>query len=49
MIVTWRWLVAPRTDRRRALPRPDVHFDAFLAGTEARMLIDESALAMAVV
>jgi len=49
MIITWCRLVAPRTDRCRALPRPDVHFDAFLAGTEARVLVDESAMAMAVV
>ena len=49
MIVTGRGLVAPRADRRRALPRPDVHFDAFLVGAEAGVLVDESPLAMAVV
>jgi hypothetical protein len=49
MIVAWCRLVTPRTQCRRALPRPDVHFDAFLVGTEARVLVDESAMAMAVV
>ena len=49
MIVTWCRVVATRTDSRRALPRPDGHFDAFLAGTEARVLVDESLLAIAVV
>src|SRR6202451_2371962 len=49
MIVTWCRLVASRTDRRRALPRPDGHFDAFLAGTEARGVVDEFGLALAVV
>src|ERR1039458_1202248 len=34
-IVTRRRLVAPRADRRRSGPRPDVHFDAFLVGAEA--------------
>src|ERR1019366_9544536 len=49
MIVTWCRLVAPRADRRRALPRSDVHFDAFLVGAEAGVLVDESPMAMAVV
>ena len=49
MIVTGRRLVAPRADRRRALPGPDVHFDAFLIGCEAGVLVDESPMAMAVV
>jgi hypothetical protein len=49
MIVTWGWLVAPGADRRRALPWPDVHFDAFLVASEASLLIDESPMAMAVV
>jgi hypothetical protein len=42
MIVTGRGLVAPRADCRRTLSRPDVHFDAFLAGAEAGVLVDES-------
>ena len=42
MIVTRCRLVAPRADRRRARPRPDVHFDAFLVGAEAGVLVDES-------
>ena len=49
MIVTGRGLVAPRTDRRRALPRPDVHLDACLVGSEAGVLVDEPAMAMAVI
>ncbi len=49
MIVTRRRLVAPRADRRRTLPRSDVHFDAFLVGAEAGVLVDESPMAMAVV
>ena len=49
MIVTRRRLVASRTDRRRALPRSDVHFDAFLVGAEAGVLVDESPMAMTVV
>ena len=35
MIVTRRRLVAPRADRRRALPWPDGYFDGFLVGAEA--------------
>jgi hypothetical protein len=49
MIVTRCRLVAPRADRRRALPRPDVHFDAFLVRAEAGVLVNESPMAMAVV
>src|SRR5438132_544491 len=49
MIVTGRGLVAPRADCRRTLSRPDVHFDAFLAGAEAGVSVDESPMAMAVV
>jgi hypothetical protein len=49
MIVTWCRLVAPRADRRRALPQPDVHLDAFLVGAEAGLLVNESPMAMAVV
>jgi hypothetical protein len=49
MIVTRCQLVAPRADRRRALPRSDAHFDAFLVGAEAGVLVDESPMAMAVV
>jgi hypothetical protein len=49
MIVTRGRLVAPRADRCRALPRPDVHFDAFLVGAKAGVLVDKSPMAMAVV
>ena len=49
MIVTGRWLVATRADCRRTLSWPDVHFDTFLAGAEAGLLVDESPMAMAVV
>jgi hypothetical protein len=49
MIITRRRSVAPRTDRRRSLPRSDVYFDAFLVGSEAGVLVDESPMAMAVV
>src|SRR5207245_11795141 len=49
MIVTRCRLVAPRADRRRALPRSHVHFDAFLVGAEASALVDESPMAMTVV
>ncbi len=49
MVVTRRRLVATRADRRRALPRPNAHFDAFLVGAEAGVLVDESPMAMAVV
>jgi hypothetical protein len=48
MIVTRCRLVAPRADCRRALPRLDVHFDAFLVDCEAGVLVDEPAMAMAV-
>jgi hypothetical protein len=33
----------------RALPRSDVHFDAFLVGANAGVLVDKSPMAMAVV
>jgi hypothetical protein len=49
MIITRRRSVAPRTDRRRSFPRSDVYFDAFLVGSEASELVDESPMAMAVV
>src|SRR5271167_4743323 len=49
MIVTRCRLMAPRTDRRRTRPRPDVHFDALLVGCEAGVLVDEAAMAMAVI
>jgi hypothetical protein len=49
MIVTRCRLVAPRADRRRALPRPDVHFDAFLVGAKTGVFVNESPMAMAVV
>src|SRR6266436_9156944 len=39
MIVTGRRLVAPRADRRRALPRSYVHFDAILVGAKAGVLV----------
>jgi len=47
MIVTRRRLVARRADRRRSGPRPDVHFDAFLIGAEAGMMVDKSRLSVA--
>src|ERR1039458_3998967 len=47
MIVTRRRLVAPRADRRRSGPRPDVHFDAFLVGAEAGVIVDESPMVVA--
>ena len=49
MIVTRCRLMAPRADRRRALPRSHLHFDAFLVGAEAGVLVDESPMAMTVV
>jgi hypothetical protein len=49
MIVTRRWPVTSRADRRRALPRSDIHFDAFLVGAESGVLVDESPMTMAVV
>ena len=49
MIITRCRLVTPRADRRRALPRPDVHFDAFLVGAKAGVFVNESPMAMAVV
>jgi hypothetical protein len=41
--------MAPRADRRRALPRSHRHFNAFLVGAEAGVLVDESPMAMTVV
>ena len=49
MIVTRCRLVAPRADRRRALPRSHLHFDAILVGAKAGVLVDKSPMAMAVV
>ena len=49
MIVTRCRLMAPRADRRRALPWSHVYFDAFLVGAEASALVDESPMAMTVV
>ena len=49
MIVTRCRPMAPRADRRRALPRSHVHFDAFLVAAEASVLVDESPMAMTVV
>jgi hypothetical protein len=49
MIVTGRGLVASRADCGRTLSRPDVYFDAFLAGAEPGMLVDESPMTMAVI
>src|SRR5207245_11345155 len=48
MIVTRCRLVAPRADRRRALPRSHVQFDAFLVAAEAGVSGGESALAVTV-
>src|ERR1700690_2149877 len=47
MIVTRRRLVAPRADRRRSDPRPDVHFHAFFVGAEAGVMVDESPIVVA--
>jgi hypothetical protein len=44
MIVTRGRLMAPGADRHRSSARPDVHFDAFLVGAEAGLLVDESPL-----
>jgi hypothetical protein len=49
VIVTRRRLVASRADRRRTSPRPEVHFDGLLAGTEAGVMVNESPMAVAVV
>jgi hypothetical protein len=49
MIIPRCRLVAPRADCFRALPRSDVHFDAFLIASEAGVVIDESPMVMAVV
>jgi hypothetical protein len=49
LIVARGRLVAPRADRHRSGPRPDVHFDALLIGGEAGMLVDESPMVVAVV
>src|SRR5215469_13719973 len=49
MIVTRCRLMAPRTDGCRARPRPDVDFDAEPVGGEASLLVDEAAMAMAVI
>ncbi|MGA7926443.1 MAG: hypothetical protein WCA20_10620 [Candidatus Sulfotelmatobacter sp.] len=49
MIVTWCRLWQPEQTVAEPFPRPDIHLDAFLAGTEARVLVDESVMAMAVV
>jgi len=49
MIVTGRWLVAPRADRCRALPRPDAHFEELLIRAEMILLVDESPMVVAVV
>src|SRR5713226_7160272 len=49
MIVTRCRLVAPRADRCRALSRSHVHFDAILVGAKARVLVDKSSMAMAVI
>jgi hypothetical protein len=49
MIVTRCRLMAPRADRRRALPRSHCHFDAFVVGAETGVLVDESPMAMTVV
>src|SRR5262249_11306785 len=49
MIVTGRRLVAARADGRRTLAWPNFDFDAFLVLTPARVLINESPVAIAVV
>jgi hypothetical protein len=49
VIVTRCGLVAPGADRRRARPRPNVHFDALLIRTPAGQSVDESRMMRAVV
>jgi hypothetical protein len=49
MIVPRRRSVAPGTDGCRFLPWSDVHFDAFVVGSKACVLVDKSAMMMAVI
>jgi hypothetical protein len=49
MIVARRRSVAPGTDGCRSLPRSDVHFDALVVGSKAGVLVDKSAMMMAVI
>jgi hypothetical protein len=49
VIVTWCGGGNPNRPSPNPFPRPDIHFDTFLARTEARVLVDESVMAMAVV
>jgi hypothetical protein len=49
MIVPRRRAMAPGTDGRRSLSRSDVHFDAFVVGSKASVLVDKSAMMMAVI
>jgi hypothetical protein len=48
-IVPRRRSVALGTFGRRSLPRSDVHFDAFVVGSKAGLLVDKSAMMMAVI
>ena len=49
LIITGRRLMAPGTNRRRTLARPHADFDAFVIGTEASMLVNETPKMMAAV
>src|SRR5579885_3483116 len=49
VIVSRRWLLAPRADGRGSLSRPHGHFDGFLVGAEAGVLVNESPMMMTVV
>ena len=49
MVITRRRPMASRTDRRRALPRPQAHFDALLVRAEAGLVVNESPMVIAVV
>ena len=42
MIVPRRRSVAPGTDGCRSLPRSDIHFDAFVVGSKAGVLVDKN-------
>jgi hypothetical protein len=49
MIVSRRRSVAPGADSCRSLPRSDLHFNAFVVGSKAGLLVDKSAMMMAVI
>ena len=49
LIVSGSGLMAARTDRRRPLARPHSDLDAFVVGTEAGILVNETPEMMAAV